>query len=65
MDCPSNILNNANFIKACEMQPKGLNSRNWFYKIVNNEKSNTHSPDTDNYRNGRIAVSRSSFTMGE
>ena len=65
MDCPSNILNNADFIKACEMQPKGLNSRNWFYKIVNNEKFYAHTSYSDNHCNGRITVSRPSFTMGE
>ena len=65
MDYPSDALNNTNFISSCEMQPKGLNSRDWFYNDVNNEKSIAHISYFDNHCNGRIAVSRPSFDMGE
>ena len=47
------------------MQHKRLNSRNWFYHFVSNEKFNAYTSGLCNHRNGRIAVSRPSFTIRE
>ena len=51
--------------KACEMQHKRLNSRNWFHNIVYYEKIIAYTSGSYNHRDGRIAVSRPSFTIGE